>query len=580
MTSPICTVQDGAGAPQATTNGVNVGAGDTITIQLSDLSSNVWSIAIVGQDELVSPPTLTIDSVNKKATFTAPGAGSALIFQSQVNGGKNPNGTTNPAYTTTFGVYVLAASGNRVAATNERAEGSAAYGWTAKINPLLRSGGGVTGTGTVTLEQFGAVGDGVTSDNAAWTSAIAALTAGTYKTILLGANKTYLVNVNVGILPAGCSIIGTGDSSVLKTTGNGYLIKIGGEYCTVAQCKLLGNNTGASQVGIANCEVGGVTGYQNLRVHAVMIQGFYQAGIIDNNVVGDDSLYHGAFYSHVNITGCTTYGFWSTQGYVTLNDCQIWNCAGSAARIQNGNITMTGGMLSSSGIGLDLIGGGNDGHGSFTGVLMNHNTVGISVTNSLANGETFVGCQLYTGSISLVSSNGVHFSACQLDPSAFTFDGSLNTRFSNCIFPSAYANTVTNSANAHPSTTYWENPVNLSGAVPTWLVSALTTDGVSTFAERSHPMLVFTFPTDANQTLTAAQSRINRLQIQAGVTTAARSITIAHAPTPGYEVWVKNLNAQTITVQCSSGTGVAIPTSAAGTSTKLIADGTNLVAWS
>ena len=82
---------------------------------------------------------ITIDSVNKKATFTAPGAGSALIFQSQVNGGKNPNGTTNPAYTTTFGVYVLTSAGNRVAATNERAEGSAAYGWVTKINALIRS---------------------------------------------------------------------------------------------------------------------------------------------------------------------------------------------------------------------------------------------------------------------------------------------------------------------------------------------------------------------------------------------------------------------------------------------------------
>lgn len=148
MTSPLCTVQDGAGAALAPPSDVTVG--NTITVQLIDLSCNVWSISIVGQDELVAVPTLTVNNTTKTATFTAPAAGSALILQSQVNNGKDANGNTVAAYTTKFGIYTLA-SGKRVFATNERAEGNAAFGWITKLNPVIRTGGGggavPTGTG-------------------------------------------------------------------------------------------------------------------------------------------------------------------------------------------------------------------------------------------------------------------------------------------------------------------------------------------------------------------------------------------------------------------------------------------------
>lgn len=142
MTSPACTVQDGGGSPITPTNGADVTPGNTVTVQLLDLSANTWTLTLVGQDELVTPPTLTMNSVSKSATFPAPTAGSALKFQSQVNGGKNPDGTPQPSYTTTFGVFTLAASGNRVLATNMRGEPSAAFGWITLFNPLLRTGGG------------------------------------------------------------------------------------------------------------------------------------------------------------------------------------------------------------------------------------------------------------------------------------------------------------------------------------------------------------------------------------------------------------------------------------------------------
>ena len=155
--SPIVTVQDGGGAQQPTTNGAVVTAGNVVTVTLSSVASGgVWSLTVVGQDDLVTPPVITVNNVAKTATFTAPALPWSLVLQSQVginSLGKDVNGQTQPSYTTTLGIYCLTAGNARLLATNERAEGSAAYGWITKINTLIRTPGGggsytaPTGTG-------------------------------------------------------------------------------------------------------------------------------------------------------------------------------------------------------------------------------------------------------------------------------------------------------------------------------------------------------------------------------------------------------------------------------------------------
>ena len=152
--SPIVTVQDGGGGQQATTNGAVVTAGNVVTVTLSSVASvGVWSLTVVGQDDLVTPPVITVNNVAKTATFTAPALPWSLVLQSQVginSLGKDVNGQTQPSYTTTLGIYCTTAGGARLLATNERAEGSAAYGWITKINTLIRTpaGGGSVPTGT------------------------------------------------------------------------------------------------------------------------------------------------------------------------------------------------------------------------------------------------------------------------------------------------------------------------------------------------------------------------------------------------------------------------------------------------
>jgi hypothetical protein len=104
---------------------------------------NSWSITCVGTDDTLVAATITaslsIDSVNKIASFTAPGLGTGLRFQSQINGGVNINGQVDPTLTTTFGIYVLTGAGRRVITTNETIESSLIYGWVTSFNAMIRA---------------------------------------------------------------------------------------------------------------------------------------------------------------------------------------------------------------------------------------------------------------------------------------------------------------------------------------------------------------------------------------------------------------------------------------------------------
>jgi len=155
--SPLCTVD---GSP--TLDGRDVSPSATVTIALADAAGvTTWRVICINTDELNSASTITleiaasINPVTKTATFTAPAStsdGAALIFQSVVNNGFDINGTAQPSYTTTFGVYVLTANSLRVGAFAESTEGDSQFGWVSKYNPIIRAftgGGGLAGAGLI-----------------------------------------------------------------------------------------------------------------------------------------------------------------------------------------------------------------------------------------------------------------------------------------------------------------------------------------------------------------------------------------------------------------------------------------------
>lgn len=142
MSSPTCLVN-----AQSTLNGVTVTGGTDVTIELLDPAGvKQWSLQCVYTDEHNDIVTinndLVVDLTTKSAIFTAPaydGYGAALIFQSKINNGLDPNGRVDPLLTVTFGVYVLSQNGRRIHAVNETTESDSVFGWIPPINDCLRS---------------------------------------------------------------------------------------------------------------------------------------------------------------------------------------------------------------------------------------------------------------------------------------------------------------------------------------------------------------------------------------------------------------------------------------------------------
>jgi hypothetical protein len=148
--SPLCLVKDGAGPFVPTTGGVNLTPANTISVKLTDPSSVVnWYLEVIGTDELSTAPVLTnvnvlthlVLSPVTTVTFTFPAAtGSAVGFKSTVTGIGGP-------LITTFGTYSLTAFSTRVGFVTETREGDVDFGWATKVNPLIRAGGGGSGSG-------------------------------------------------------------------------------------------------------------------------------------------------------------------------------------------------------------------------------------------------------------------------------------------------------------------------------------------------------------------------------------------------------------------------------------------------
>ncbi len=174
MASAVCQVKSGVGAYASTTNGFTTAPGSTTTIKLASAAGvGAWSIACTSTDEMHSTASvnagLAIDALAKTCTFTAPGAGAALLFTSTVT---SDNGITSVA---TFGIYTLTSGGLRVGAVGETIEGNAAFGTTALLNAKIREGSGGGGGGS---SSAGAVSEVQVSDGVGGFSAPGGVRAG------------------------------------------------------------------------------------------------------------------------------------------------------------------------------------------------------------------------------------------------------------------------------------------------------------------------------------------------------------------------------------------------------------------
>jgi hypothetical protein len=312
-----------------------------------------------------------------------------------------------------------------------------------KSAPISR----VRASGIVMLEDFQAVGDGVHDDSAAYTAALAAMAAAVSigtgpHTLVLGANRTYLVSGYTGTLPAGCAIIGHGYDSVLKCLSNKAIVDAGGEGFTVTNCRLVGT-FGA---GAANHGING-HGYSRAIISRVWIDTpgkhgvYFSSGSIAQNgpLISDVDVYvpvNGAgFYvdgmNYTQLANCKgyggTYGVYVDAGNVSMVGC-VWNNNTYGGYWNNAN--------------------GNDGHGTITSCDFNHNVTEAIHVEPLVNGLNFRTCHAYYAAISIVGNTGaskrslVRFQSCTIDVTSVTATDA-DVRLDDCTWPMANANTLT-----------------------------------------------------------------------------------------------------------------------------------------
>jgi hypothetical protein len=428
--------------------------------------------------------------------------------------------------------------------------------------------------GTCTPEMFNAVGDGVTDDTTAFTSAFSALSSGTYKALVLGA-KTYLVQGNFTV-PAGCAVIGQGHSSILKTVTNQVMLIVGGENVVLARFKILGDRTWPgdgthlAQDGISVGVPAG-SGWQRVHVTDVQVASVGGSGFIVRRPQVDARF--GPILTACRADECVGKGFAIQEQCenVILNACSAWSCS-YCFYIAAGNTVLNGCVGNSGYYGLYIATATNDSHGQANGCSFDHDTLASIYSENTSNGFIVQGCHIYQGQIQLVGTAGVAKSAsvdfvgCTIDVNAYVFDGCSGVRFIACRFPAGglYPNTVTDNANGHTSQVYWSEDNNLLGTneLPTFVAARI--------------QLQYTFPSDANQNLTAQQSMAAYIVVLDGVTTATRKITSTQSPFTGISpTLVINQNAQSVQFAYASGTAVTIVSGA----TALIGctDGTNAV---
>jgi hypothetical protein len=261
---------------------------------------------------------------------------------------------------------------------------------------------------------YGAVGDGVANDTEAIQNAINQ------------SNKVYLSPgvylVDSLVLRSGSYICGDGyKTKLFLRFGKTKLLKIENiNNVTIKDIYLAGGVEAGNIYTILSSEGTRVGIYlsvcDGLKLDNVSIKYFDKAGISlgegDNHSITNINVYN--CYKGIDVRVLSEYSFYNN---INVRYCKY------GVYLVGGNNYFTNTSLETNNYGLYMKRGLNDTHGSFVSSSFNHNTDYAIYSDSIENGEKFIGCHVFSGDIKIVRSYSIQFTSCYLSPDSINIIG-------------------------------------------------------------------------------------------------------------------------------------------------------------
>jgi len=293
----------------------------------------------------------------------------------------------------------------------------------------------------LSVKTYGATGNGITDDTTAVQNALDA----SYNVYF--PKGAYIVS-NLLIALDNTNLYGDGQGSVLqfKTGSTGAMIDAGSYIIQMSHLNLYGGNdvtqkaVGAST---ANRTAISLLAMKNHMIHHITIHGFANYGIYTADTSGVTRL------SHLKVSDSTIYNTWCAIYNITdyseytiysnldLHDNRI------GFKLVSGNIFISNSKVNDNAFGVWLIGTGitNNGHGSFIGGSLNHNTYPI-YAKDITIGFLFNSVNIFDGTIYLESCSGVVIDDGIIDIAKYQLKGGGRNYIRDNFIYGGRANTV------------------------------------------------------------------------------------------------------------------------------------------
>lgn len=261
-----------------------------------------------------------------------------------------------------------------------------------------------------------------------------------HKHVVLGPG-TFPIN-NALTIPAGCILEGCGEQTIIEAHGTNVTSIVMSAYSRIKNILLDGGE--ASAPGTEGSRYGiyasGIT--DPFYIEGCSVTGFSKNGIYIASTSGNTVPF---YVSDCYITACYNGLYVHEAEYGKIERVTCRECYRGLYE-NGGNNKYSDCGFDSNEIGVQMTTlYANNGHGSFTGCSINHNTQYALYCGSLTNGELFTGCQIHFGTIHMAgTTRGVNFSGCQFGQSiAFNNASGGDNYLIGCTF---YADpTFTNS---------------------------------------------------------------------------------------------------------------------------------------